>query len=59
VLETDRIPWEVGHGRPDAVSLETVDGHRYVWLEVDGGRSGTLLSWAWDLDDPCAAPTPS
>lgn len=59
VLRTARVSPGINTARPGAVTGWLSDGHRIVALTVDGGRSGDTETWAWDLDAPCAGPTPA
>lgn len=59
VLRTDRealAPDAAGAGR--ITGFENDDG-RHVQLAMPGTRSGTQLVFVWNLDDPCAGPTPA
>jgi len=59
VLRTDRdalAPDAAGAGRITA--FENEDG-RHVQFAMPGTRSGTQLVFVWNLDDPCAGPTPA
>jgi hypothetical protein len=55
VLRTDRVP-----GVAEAqVSAFLTDGQRYVKLATQTDRSGNSTEFMWNLDDPCAGPTPA
>lgn len=55
VLRTDRVP-----GIPDGeVSAFLTDGQRYVRLTNIPGRAVDHVEFIWNLDDPCAGPTPT
>jgi hypothetical protein len=55
VLRTDRVPGVV----EGQVSAFLTDGQRYVKLATQMDRSGSSVQFMWNLDDPCAGPTPA
>jgi hypothetical protein len=58
VLRTDRVgAFEVRS--PGLITGFESDEHRYVLLQSPTTRSGTQTTFIWDLDDPCAGPTPA
>ena len=59
VLRTDRQPLAVAVAANGAITGFDNDGGRHVQLAMPGTRSGTQLVFVWNLDEPCAGPTPA
>jgi hypothetical protein len=55
VLRTARVPAVV----EAQITAFRTDGQRYVKLATTMDRSGMTTEFIWNLDDPCAGPTPA
>ncbi len=59
VLRTSRVPVTLDAARVMQMTAYRSGEDRIVELASQMDRTGNSTAWAWNLDDPCAGPTPA
>jgi hypothetical protein len=59
VLTTSRVPVTLDGARGMQLTAYRSGEDRIVELASQMDRTGNSTAWAWNLDDPCAGPTPA